>query len=292
MDYEHLLLTQDGPALWVTMNRPERLNALNRKLIDELRHLFTELYWRRDIRVVMLAGAGRAFCAGLDLKERDDSPARAGARDDNPARAGARDDNPARAGARDSNTRAGVSEGLVRQRSISEIVIAMRRCPQPVIAMVDGAASGGGMALALASDVRIATQEARMNAAFIRIGLSACDIGVSYFLPRMIGASAASEVMLTGRFIDAARGHALGLFAKIVARDALEAEARAYLKDMLHATPLGLRLTKEALNHAIDAQSLEAAIAMEDRNQILCAQGEDFREGISAFLEKREPRYG
>jgi enoyl-CoA hydratase len=130
-----------------------------------------------------------------------------------------------------------------------------------------------------------------MNAAFIRIGLSACDIGVSYFLPRMVGSSVAAEYMLTGRFIDAERGHQLGLISKIVPSDRLDEEAHAFVKDMLHAPPLGLRLTKEALNHAIDAQSLEAAIAMEDRNQILCAQGEDFREGISAFLEKREPRY-
>jgi enoyl-CoA hydratase/carnithine racemase len=262
MDYEHLIVKQEGPVLWVTMNRPERLNALNRRLVEELREFFVGLYWRHEIRAVVLGGAGRGFCAGLDLKERDNGADRS------------------------------VETGLVRQRSISEIVTAMRRCPQPIIAMVDGAASGGGFALALASDIRLATPEARMNAAFIRIGLSACDIGVSYFLPRMIGASAASEYMLTGRFIDAARGHALGLFAKVVARDALENEAREYLKDLLHATPLGLRLTKEALNHAIDAQSLEAAIAMEDRNQILCAQSDDFREGISAFLEKREPQYG
>ena len=262
MDYQHLIVRQEGPALWVTMNRPERLNALNRTLVEELRDLFTGLYWKHDIRVVVLGGAGRAFCAGLDLKDH---------------------------GAR--NTKPTIGGSLTGQRRISEIVMAMRRCPQPIIATVDGAASGGGFALALACDVRIATPEARMNAAFIRIGLSACDIGVSYFLPRMIGASAASEYMLTGLFIDAERGRELGLFAKVVARDALETEARAYLKDMLHATPLGLRLTKEALNHAIDAQSLEAAIAMEDRNQILCAQGEDFREGVAAFFEKREPNY-
>ena len=114
---------------------------------------------------------------------------------------------------------------------------------------------------------------------------------MSYFLPRLVGSAAASEYMLTGRFIDAERGLKLGLLSKVVANDKLDDEGRAYVKDMLHATPLGLRLTKEALNHAIDAQSLEAAIAMEDRNQILCAQGEDFREGISAFLEKREPNY-
>jgi len=262
MEYEHLIVREDGPTLWVTLNRPERLNALNRRMVQELRDLFTGLYWRHEIRVVMLSAAGRAFCAGLDLKDQVDG-----------------------------NALPSTSEGLVRQRSISEIVMAMRRCPQPIIAMVDGAASGGGFALALASDVRIATPETRMNAAFIRIGLSACDIGVSYFLPRMIGASAAQEYMLTGRFIDAERGRELGLIARIVAPGELESEGRAYLKDMLHATPLGLRLTKEALNHAIDAQSLEAAIAMEDRNQILCVQGEDFGEGVRAFLEKREPRY-
>ncbi len=263
MDYANLIVKSEGPVLWVTMNRPGRLNAMSRAMVDELRHLFTDLYWRHEIRAVVLGGAGRAFCAGLDLKERDES-----------------------------NAAADPGRGLTRQRSISEIVMAMRRCPQPIIALVQGAASGGGFALALACDLRIATPDTRMNAAFIRIGLSACDIGVSYFLPRMIGASAASEYMLTGRFIDAERGRALGLFAKIVEPGALEAEARAYLKDMLHATPLGLRLTKEALNHAIDASSLEAAIAMEDRNQILCAQGPDFREGIAAFLEKREPKYG
>jgi enoyl-CoA hydratase len=262
MDYQHLIVSREGAAVWVTMNRPERLNALNPRLIEELRHFFTDLYWNHDIRVVVLKGAGRAFCAGLDLKDRSGL-----------------------------NAPQNVSNGLKGQRSISEIVMAMRRCPQPIIALVNGAASGGGFAFALASDVRIAAPEARMNAAFIRIGMSACDIGVSYFLPRMVGSSVAAEYMLTGRFIDAERGYQLGLISKIVSSDKLDEEGRAMVKDMLHATPLGLRLTKEALNHAIDAQSLEAAIAMEDRNQILCAQGEDFREGISAFLEKREPRY-
>ena len=262
MTYEHLIVREEGPVLWITMNRPERLNALNPKLVEELRALFVALYWRHDIRVVVLSGAGRGFCAGLDLKDRSGG-----------------------------NSQRSVGESLAGQRRISEIVMAMRRCPQPIVALVNGAASGGGFALALASDIRIAAPSARMNAAFIRIGLSACDIGVSYFLPRMIGSSAAAEFMLTGRFIDAERGRELGLFSKVVEESELEGEARAVVKDMLHATPLGLRLTKEALNHAIDAQSLEAAIAMEDRNQILCAQGEDFREGVSAFLEKREPKY-
>lgn len=258
-----LEIRQDGDVVWATMNRPERLNALNPALVEALREFFTGLYWRRDVRVVVLAGAGGAFCAGLDLKERG------------------------------GNTTAGrsIGAGLTSQRRISEIVIAMRRCPQPIVACVDGAAAGGGFALALASDVRIATPRTRMNAAFIRIGLSACDIGVSYFLPRMVGSSVAAEYMLTGRFIDAERAYQLGLVSRVVDPGAVAAEAQAFVDDMLHATPLGLRLTKEALNHAIDAQGLEAAIAMEDRNQILCSADGDFPEGVSAFLEKRRPNY-
>jgi enoyl-CoA hydratase/carnithine racemase len=262
MDYQTLDLRQEGYALCVTLNRPEQLNAMNSILVRELRNLFTELYWRRDVRVVALTGAGRAFCAGLDLKERDAS-----------------------------NVERTVEQSLDGQRSIAEIVIAMRRCPQPIVALVNGAASGGGFALALAADVRVATPQTRMNAAFIRIGLSACDIGVSYFLPRMVGSSVAAEYMLTGRFIDAERARELGLVSRVVEREKLEDEGRALVNDMLHATPLGLRLTKEALNHAIDAQSLEAVIAMEDRNQVLSSRDDNFREGIRAFLEKREPKY-
>lgn len=167
----------------------------------------------------------------------------------------------------------------------------MRRCPQPIIACVNGAAAGGGFALALASDVRLATPDVRMNAAFIRIGLSACDIGVSYFLPRMVGSSVAAEYMLTGRFITAERAYQLGLVSRVVEPEQMQAEAQGFVDDMLHATPLGLRLTKEALNHAIDAQGLEAAIAMEDRNQILASSDGDFQEGVAAFLQKRKPNY-
>jgi enoyl-CoA hydratase/carnithine racemase len=262
MDYENILVTQEGHTLWVTLNRPASLNALNRGMVEELRDLFTGLYWRHDeVRVVVLRGAGENFCAGLDLKERSNSGG------------------------------GGPGAGLISQRRISEIVIAMRRCPQPIISLWDGSASGGGFALTLASDVRIGTPRARGNAAFIKIGLSACDIGVSYFLPRLVGASVASELMLTGRFLTAERGRALGFFRAIVEKDQLDAEGRKLVDEMLLTTPLGLRLTKECLNHSIDAGGLEAAIAMEDRNQILCAQGEDFGEGVRAFLEKRPPDY-
>jgi enoyl-CoA hydratase len=144
---------------------------------------------------------------------------------------------------------------------------------------------------ALASDIRIAGRSAKMNAAFIRLGLSACDIGVSYFLPRLVGVSVASELMLTGRFIGAQRALMTGLVSEVVEDDRLEEAAQPFVEDLLNATPLGLRLTKECLNMSVDAPSLESAIAMEDRNQILCAQGPDFQEGIRAFMEKRKPNY-
>jgi enoyl-CoA hydratase/carnithine racemase len=264
MPYETLTLERRGHALWVTLNRPESLNAMSRKLVQELRALFSGLPDDHEARLVVLRGAGRAFCAGLDLKED--------------------------AGA-DGAVDGSVQASLRAQRTISELVMMMRRAPQPFIAAVHGAACGGGFALALASDVRLAGESARMNAAFIRIGLSACDIGVSYFLPRLVGASVAAELLLTGNFIDAARAERVGLVSRVVPDAELDAAAQAMADDMLRNSPMGLRLTKECLNASLDAGSLEQVIAMEDRNQILCTRSEDFREGISAFLGKRTPVY-
>ena len=147
----------------------------------------------------------------------------------------------------------------------------------------------GGFGLALASDIRIAGPKARMNAAFIRIGLSACDVGVSYFLPRLVGASLASELLLTGRFIDAARAERLGLVSSVVPDDELVAAARSMANEILANSPIGVRLTKDCLNMSIDAPSLDSVVAMEDRQQILISQTQDMREGVGAFLEKRAP---
>lgn len=258
--YETISVRREGAVDWVTLNRPDSLNALNKRLVDELLDYFGAIYWDKSVRIVVMRGAGRAYCAGLDLKERDNGPRSPQA-------------------------------GLTSQRRISEIVMRMRRCPQPIISLVHGPACGGGFAFALASDVRIAGESARMNAAFIRIGLSACDIGVSYFLPRLVGVSVASELMLTGRFINAERALRVGLVSDVVADDKMEEAVRPYLDEMLTTSPLGLRMTKECLNMSVDAGSLEAAVAMEDRNQILCAQTSDFGEGVRAFLEKRQPSY-
>ncbi|ABE40831.1 Enoyl-CoA hydratase [Rhodopseudomonas palustris BisB5] len=263
---EVLLVDHADGVDWVTLNRPDSLNALDPELIDALNVYFGQLQRNRDTRVVVLKGAGRAFCAGLDLKQ---AMARRGERQEPP----------------------GVTESLDSQRRIADIVMLMRRCPQPIIALVHGAAAGGGFALALASDIRIAGRSARMNCAFIKLGLGGCDIGASYFLPRLVGVSVASELILTGRFIEAERALMTGLVSELVEDGQLEAAAQPYVDAMLAASPVGLRLSKECLNMAVDAGSIESVIAMEDRNQVLCSRSEDFDEGISAFLEKRKPVY-
>jgi enoyl-CoA hydratase len=266
MNYRSLEIRRDGAVEWVTLNRPEVLNSMNPVLTGELQDYFGRLYTDHRVRVVVLKGAGRAFCAGLDLKNDG-------------------------AGGVGDVAGADPAEALRGQRRISEIVMRMRRCPQAIVALVHGAACGGGFALALASDIRIAGQSARMNAAFIRIGLSACDIGVSYFLPRLVGVSVASELLMTGRFITAERALRVGLVSEVVPDDQLEAAAQGYVEDLLTTSPLGLRLTKECLNMSVDAGSLEAAVAMEDRNQVLCLKTQDFQEGVAAFLGKRRPEY-
>jgi enoyl-CoA hydratase/carnithine racemase len=264
---EALLVDHRDGVDWVTLNRPDSLNALDPGLIDALNDYFGRLQRDRTTRVVVLKGAGANFCAGLDLKH-----------------AMAR-----RAG---ENATPGVTESLDSQRRIADIVMLMRRCPQPIISLIRGAAAGGGFALALASDVRIAGRSARMNCAFIKLGLGGCDIGTSYFLPRLVGVSVASELILTGRFIGAERALMTGLVSELVEDDQLEAAAQPFVDAMMAASPVGLRLSKECLNMAVDAGSIEQVIAMEDRNQVLCSRSEDFKEGVAAFLEKRKPVYG
>lgn len=263
---EVLGIEHDDGVDRVTLNRPDSLNALDPRLIDALNGYFGDLQRNRAVRVVVLKGAGANFCAGLDLKAAMTQ----------------------RAGQREPP---GVAASLDAQRRIADIVMLMRRCPQPIVALVRGAAAGGGFALALAADIRIAARSARMNCAFVKLGLGGCDIGTSYFLPRLVGVSVASELILTGRFIGAERALKLGLVSEVVDDDSLIAAAEPYVEAMMAASPVGLRLSKECLNMSVDAGSLEAAIAMEDRNQVLCSRSDDFNEGIRAFLEKRKPLY-
>jgi enoyl-CoA hydratase/carnithine racemase len=259
--FRSLQISRAGAVDTVTLNRPQSLNSLTAGMIDELLHYFQSLLFDESVRVVVLAGAGRAFCAGLDIKDFD------------------------------RNSDDDVEAILLFQRRLAEIILAMRRCPQPIIALINGAASGGGFALALASDIRIAAPAVRMTAAFIKVGLSACDVGVSYLLPRLVGSSIASELMLTGRFIEAERALRIGLISEIVAKEELHAAGARLANELLEAAPLGLRLTKEGIAAALAAPTLEIALAFENRNQSLCAANGDLREGLTAFLEKRKADY-
>ncbi len=265
MTYETITIEKRGQVDWLTLNRPEMLNAINTKMVTELRDYFGGLYEDESVRIVVMRGAGRAFCAGLDIRE---GSAR-----------------------KEEGEFVPYGQGFGFQGYLAEVYIRMRRCPQPIISLVQGAACGGGFSFVLASDIRVAGESAKMNAAFIRIGLSACDMGSSYFLPRLVGTSVASELMLTGRFIHAQRCLATGLVSEVVADADLEKAAQPYIDEMLATSPMGLRLTKEGLNLAIDAQGLEAAMAIENRNQLMCARTSDAREGMRAFLEKRPPQY-
>jgi enoyl-CoA hydratase/carnithine racemase len=258
-----LLIEQRGEVEQVTLNRPDTLNALDDDLTLRLLSYFEALSSRPDVRIVVLRGAGRGFCSGLDLSSDQAN------------------------GFIDGT----LPEKFAIQHRLGKIILAMRKCPQPIIAAVHGVASGGGFCLAIASDIRLATQKARMNAAFIRIGLGGGDIGASYLLPRLIGAGPANALLLTGRMLGAERAFQLGLLADIAGAEELDALVDSYIDDMLSTAPLALRMTKEILNVNIDAPGLEAALALEDRNQVILSHTQNFASAVDAFKAKQPVRF-
>lgn len=260
--YETLLLdrSRDG-VLLVTLNRPERYNAITFEMFDELHDLCRVLSADRELRAVVLTGAGRGFCSGLDLDEAATLP------DMTPA------------------------EMMLGQEHWAGAYEAIHDLPQPVIAAVNGAAAGGGLGLALAADIRVASTEARFNAAFVRIGLTAGDVGVSWSLPRIVGLGHASEMMLTGRFVDASEAERIGLVNRVVDPDKVLDAAFEVAEQIASNTPFGVMLTKRVLQANVDAGSLRSAIEVENRGQTLATRGEDFREALSAFRSKRVPNF-
>ncbi|MEY2459829.1 MAG: hypothetical protein QOG30_1659 [Acidimicrobiaceae bacterium] len=245
----------------VTLNRPEKLNAMNVELITELHAAFAAIAADRECRAVVLTGAGRGFCSGLDLGGYGTVPGGEG--------------------------RGQVGGGFSTQTHIASLIPQMRALPVPVIAAVNGPAAGGGLALALGSDIRVAGASARFNVAFVRIGLSGCDIGVSWLLPRLIGASRAWELMLTGRIIDAPEADHIGLVSRVVSDDALLDSALETAALIAANSPWGVRMTKEVAWSQLEIGSLQAGIDMENRTQILSSFTDDAREAMTAFLEKR-----
>ncbi|MBV9511920.1 MAG: enoyl-CoA hydratase/isomerase family protein [Caulobacteraceae bacterium] len=262
MSYQNITVETRGPIDIVSLNRPAALNALSEPLVAELTEYLTALKHRSDCRVVVLRGEGRAFCAGLDIKEN-----------------------------RTPTNETQLQRGWRVQTDLAEVLRLMRKLPQPFIALAHGAACGGGFSLLLASDVRIGAPSLRMNAAYIKIGLGGADLGSSYFLPRLVGASLASELLLTGRFIHADRALQLGLLSSVVEEDKLLDAGLGLAEEMVANAPYGLALTKQALNINIDAPSFDAAVALEDRQQVMLTSSDDHREAMTAFVEKRSPDY-
>ena len=256
-------LTLDRPrpeVAVITLSRPERLNAITFEMVDELHAVLDELDRDNGCRVVVLTGAGRGFCSGLDLNEITPSSVSAGLK--------------------------GNAAGLRSQAHIAALVPHLRAIPQPVIAAVNGPAYGGGLALACGCDIRIAAESARLCVQFIKVGLSGCDIGISYTLPRLIGVSRAHDLILTGRDIDAAEAERIGLVSRVVADgDALLA-ALEIAGTLCEYNPFGLTMTKEVMWANVDASNIESAIDLENRNQILAGTTGDLGRAVAAFTQR------
>lgn len=255
---------RDGVDL-ITLERPDRLNAINEELIVDLTAALRASSADDSCRVLVLTGAGRAFCAGLDLKEMIEPPA---------------------------DTTMGLPQALMhRAQRVSGIVPEIRRVSKPIVAAIKGPASGGGFAMSLVCDVRIAGEGASFNAAFIRIGVSGCDLGVSWTLPRLVGASRAFELMLTGRMVDAEEAERIGLVARVVPDDEVVSTALDTAELIAGHSPFGVWMTKETMWANLEVGSFLAAIDMENRTQVLGLLTEDHREAVAAFLDKRNPVY-
>ncbi len=242
----------------LTLNRPERLNALTYELVEELHAALDAVKADTSCRAVILTGAGRGFCAGLDLTGFGTVP-----------------------GTEDFGR---PQQGMAVQQHIADLVPRIRSLKVPVIAAINGAAAGGGFAITLASDIRICGRSARFGTAFVRLGVSGCDIGVSWLLPRLIGASRAHELMLTGRVFDSAEADQLGLVVRVVADDQVIAEALAIAEQIKANSPMGTWMTKEVMWSNLEVCSMQAGIDLENRTQILTSMTEDSRAAMASFL--------
>jgi enoyl-CoA hydratase len=249
----------------VTLNRPERLNAMSIDLVIELHDVLEAISVDNDAWVVVLTGAGRGFCSGLDLKDYGTIP--------------------------DID---GLTVGRIAQRSMryySRLVPRLRRLPQPVIAAVNGPAYGGGMCLSLAAEIRLASASARFNSTGIVNGLTSTELGASWLLPRLVGAAHSNDILLTGRTVDADEALRMGLVSRVVDDEALLETALDMAERMCEFSPYGLSMTKDVIWVNLENPSLESAIEIEDRNQLMLGFTENLPEAIRAFDQDRSPVY-
>ncbi|MCW2793531.1 MAG: enoyl-CoA hydratase [Nocardioides sp.] len=258
--FEHLLVERpaDG-VLQVTLDRAAKYNALTFGMFDDLTTLCHAVEGDPEVRVVVLTGSGPGFCAGLDLE------------------------------AVGALLEMSPYEFLRGQEKWAGASLALARLTAPVIAAVNGPAAGAGFSLALACDLRVASTAARFNAAFIRVGLTGGDMGSSWLLPRIVGLGVANELLLTGRFVLPDEAQRIGLVNRVCEPDELLPAALELAAAIIANSPLGVRLTKQAVRANLGAASLDLGIELENRNQALTAQTQDMREALTAFLERRNP---
>ena len=264
-------LEKPTPAITILrLNRPEARNALSWQLMADFKEALHRIDMDNLCRVVVLTGAGKSFCSGLDLMDQANT-------DSMDAVIG-----PIKAGPR---------AGVKAQEFMAEMIPLMRRIQQPIIAAVNGHAYGGGLGLMLGCDLRIAADNAKFCTQFIRLGVSGCDVGVSYTLPKLIGASRAHDMMLTARVLDAERAEQWGLISRVVSEERLLDEAMAVAESICDFSPYGVISTKQAMWANLDANSIEQAMQVENRNQILNGLSGDVNEAAAAFFEKRKPQF-
>ncbi|MHA1508515.1 MAG: enoyl-CoA hydratase/isomerase family protein, partial [Promethearchaeota archaeon] len=177
------------------------------------------------------------------------------------------------------------------QWRIADLIVKMRKISQPIIAVIQGAAMGAGFSIVMAADIRLAGKNAKFNAGYINIGLTGADMGSSYFLPRLIGLSRASEILYTGRFLGAEEATKIGFVLKIVEEEKLVDSAIEMAREMLTKSPLGLRMTKQAINFSLDSPSLETMIQLENRGQVLAGSSADVWEAFTAYMDKKDPKF-
>ena len=260
MSWQHVLLDKSDRIGTITLNRPEKLNAFGGRMRDEILEAVEDVCADPEVRVIVITGAGKAFCSGGDVDEFV------------------------------SGTSQALSRVTTSERpAMSKIVLALNRVEKPVIAAVNGVAAGGGCNLALSCDIRIASEKARFAQVFTRRG-TIPDWGGMYFLPRLVGYAKAAEILLAGDIIDAAEAHRLGIANRVVPHEELTTATREFAGRLARNAPIALALTKRGLQgfHRTD---LEQAMDYEAYALGITSKSEDFKEGFKAFLEKREPEF-
>jgi len=258
------LTLEHGNIGVIEMNDPPRYNALTSAMVGDLKARLAETRDDRAIRSVVLTGAGRGFCSGANMTGGEELPERA-------------------------RDRGRVGMIQVLQEQLAELILAVRELPVPVIAAVHGAAVGGGLALALACDLRVASPDAFFASHFIRVGLSSCDVGTSYTLPRVVGPTRAAELMLTGRRFGAEEADRIGMLNRVVPREELRATALELGESIAANSEFGVYMTKIGMWANLDAPSLRHAIELENRTQVLGTFTGNMAEAARAFVEKRDP---